>query len=501
MNAASPRFFEHLHNKSRKASLIRLREAVAQILANNLLPHFTDHSVQHSDHLTLVIDRLIAPLQAGSNPLSEKELMILYGACYCHDVGMQYENAGTTRTIAALNLSQPWEDLSEETRRCLLRDHHHRISAEMVTMSVRSATPILGIQLTSEYEPDRLAALCEAHYVDVTLERYAELTQSSAGVRMDLLSGLLRVADILDEHRRRAARNKAQTLLLDPASQTHWWRNYYTEEVRIDPGENSVSLWFDFPRKHHQEYSRIVPQLQVPLIQDEFARHQSVFSRFGLSWYVTYKIDVKPYNTTEAMPDEVLVEMVKELNRRRKEEAEERRQFALQEFVAARPYVLRRLTELNEKKEELESAEYLRQLRQIVEDLWEIGGKRSAWIRFKSGFERHNGALMPKERLKMGIALASMMMQDKASERAVRLLKELEGLTEHIPGEEELKLAFFKTYATCLVGTYKYEEGLVAIRRAMDLSPDEEARRIIRVQLTEAQLLMGNLDEALMTIN
>lgn len=41
--------FKHLSDEKSRALLITLRAKTAPILANNILPHFTDHSVAHSD--------------------------------------------------------------------------------------------------------------------------------------------------------------------------------------------------------------------------------------------------------------------------------------------------------------------------------------------------------------------------------------------------------------------------------------------------------------------
>src|SRR5438128_10759 len=158
--------FAHVTDSAIEARLIELRERVTPILANNLLPHFTDHSVAHSDSLVRIVDQLIQPLQQGVHRLSQDELQILYSACYLHDIGMQYENADKTQVVSSLHLPQPWNDLSEDTRRILLRRHHAAISAEMVIMSVRAEKPPIGIQLKEDHYGKYVAPICEAHTLD-----------------------------------------------------------------------------------------------------------------------------------------------------------------------------------------------------------------------------------------------------------------------------------------------------------------------------------------------
>ena len=164
--------FRHLVDERKRVLLIGLRGAVAPILNNNLLPHFTDHTVSHSDRLTVMVDDLIMPIQPGPNALRDAELLVLYAACYLHDVGMQYENAGTTQTISQLDLARPWDELSEDERRDLLRRHHHRISADMVRQSATHSAPLVGMSLPSEMEPSSLAALCAAHAIDTASSEY-----------------------------------------------------------------------------------------------------------------------------------------------------------------------------------------------------------------------------------------------------------------------------------------------------------------------------------------
>ncbi len=49
-------------DEGHNALLISLRQAVEPILANNFLPHLTDHSVRHSDSLIELLNSLLNPL-------------------------------------------------------------------------------------------------------------------------------------------------------------------------------------------------------------------------------------------------------------------------------------------------------------------------------------------------------------------------------------------------------------------------------------------------------
>lgn len=310
--------FKYLEDEECKARLITLRKAVSPILANNLLRHFTDHTVSHSDYVAYRIDELIEPLQEGRYKLTDRELFICYASCYLHDIGMQYEAAGTTQTIAKAGLAGQWNTLTDGERADHLRRLHHELSAEMITQSVRAPRPLIGIALTDDDEPDLIASLCEAHALDTKNRRYGELIREDRpGLRMELLIGLLRMADILEETQRRANRDKAETLSLPLVSQVHWWRHYYTREIEFNANGATVTVWFDFPTGLREEYTRLVLPLQFQEIESEYKRHAVTFAKYKLEWLITRDFFSGQHGRKLEMPPEVKAEMEREVKMKR----------------------------------------------------------------------------------------------------------------------------------------------------------------------------------------
>lgn len=487
---------KHLGDQSNKAFLISLRDAVAPILANNLLPHFTDHSVTHSDQLTSIVDELIQPIQGGRNRLLEEELMVLYSSCYLHDIGMQYENIGSTKTISSLNLSIPWEEIAEEERRSLLRDYHHLISAELVWQASQTGDSLIGIHIPANHHPDCIASLCEAQNVDVGSERHKELTQDIAGIRVFLLSGLLRLSDILDESRTRAVPDKAKTLLLDICSQSHWWRHYYTEKVTYDQAVKTIFLHFDFPKGHEKEYQTIIPHLQIPWIQKELSKHAMVFNQAGLGWSIDFKVPSKPYSTAKEMPLEVKGEMLKQLHARNEREAERHRRALLESFEEAQPYITQRLDELQYKRDSMHPKDYLLGLEEISKELWNMGAKRSAWMLLSSSFNKSGAELPPNKQLELGMWIANAMLEDNFSREAFRTIQQIKGLADHLLDTDETKGRFFILLAKAMVENCLYKEATIAIEEAINFT-DEMHIKVLKAQLCELHLLYGELGRVL----
>lgn len=498
MESAPTPTFDGL-DETHRALVVVLRTSVAPILANNLLPHFTDHSVGHSDRLLRLIGELVAPIQNGELALTQDELVLLYSACYLHDIGLQYERAHLLGVIPAEQMPQAWEDLSESTQRDLLRQYHHQIAAKMVQLSAGSAESLIGMQLTEAYYPARLACLCESHCIDMDadIDRYQQITTDGPRIRMRLLSGLLRVADILDESRRRALRSKARTLNLDRAAETHWWRHYYTEDVTFDAGQRLIKLHFDFPPDRLVEYSKVVPQIQVPSIKEEVARHQDVFHKNGVVWNVASQISCQEYSTTERMPDDVLAEMLKELWQRNSRRAHAQREADLQILAEAQPLLNRQREELERERERLLPSDYLRRLHDLARSRYEMGGARSAIELVSHAFMTENSALPATERLAIGIELAGWIQEIRQPDRALSILRRIEGIVRDDAIPRKRRKEFWHVAAVCLNAEAKYSDADVAITEAIAHTDGGEEKEALAAQRAEWRFLRGDIQAGL----
>jgi hypothetical protein len=477
--------YKHLTNEVKRARLIALRDAVKPILANNLLPYFTAHDVEHCDRVTTVIDAFIEPLQVSANRLTDDELFALYAAAYLHDIGMQYENVGKSPTITAAIGLESWESLPTDVKRDLLRRHHPAISAELVTASVRNQTPPIGFQLIDDDLPSAVASICEAHGIETEGQRYAELTADAPGLRMRLLAGILRCADILEESRRRAVRARAASLDLPIESQVHWWRHYYTNDVRFDQPDRSIELWFEFPPNRRGELSRIVPELQVPEVRAELARHHEVFAPHNLGWFVRTRVYESPHQVVEEIPEPVLREMLLTVARRRQLEAEERRRALAAVYQEARPQLERRLDDI--RRANLPTDRAAEQLRDIALDMQRFGAPASARTLLREAFARAEEG--PADlRIEIGLVLARQLANAKQFDEAVRLYDRLrplvDGLTKEDPHIEE----FWNGKIDAEIRGGFFENSLESIQQraaARGVTPEEDRSRVDEIQYLE----------------
>ncbi len=477
--------YKHLTNEVKRSRLIALRDAAKPILANNLLPYFTAHDVEHCDRVTTVIDAFIEPLQGAANRLTDDELFVVYAAAYLHDIGMQYENVENSPTIRAAIGTDSWEALPVPEKRDLLRRHHPAISAELITMSVRNRTPPIGFQLGDDDHPTAIASICEAHGIKTEGQRYAQLTTDAPGLRMRLLAGILRCADILEESRRRAVRPRAESLNLSIESQVHWWRHYYTNDVQFDQANRSINLWFEFPPNRRAELSRIVPELQAPEVHAELTRHHEVFAPHNLAWFVRPRVYESPHQAVEDLPEPVLREMLLTVTRRRQLEADKQRRMLAAAYEDARPQLERRLDDV--RRANLPAGTAARQLRDIALDMQRFGAPASARALLREAFARaeENGADL---RIEVGLELARQLANAKHFDGAVRVYDRLRPLVDRLPTADTRIDECWNGKIDAEIRGGFFENSLESIQQrtaARGVTPEEDRSRIDELRYLE----------------
>lgn len=480
-----------------RGRLADLRKSVAEILAGNYVPSFTDHSVAHSDRLCDLIDKLTAPL-TDADQLRDNEAFILYAAAYVHDAGLQHQRAGETQIVARILADRfpgrQWADLQIETRRSIVREQHHRISGEMITQSINAPYPtVLGIQMTEDWNPGQIRAIAVGHnlYMDgQDREEYRDLTTDWGGIRMSLLSALLRLADILDESRRRSQLYLERTRELSLESRMHWWRHYYVSVVEIEPRDRTITLWFDFPPSRRAQYRELIPPLQVPWIRDEFDRHAEVLARHNLLWH--FKVSETPENqsTSQVMDDELERYVLEKLVVQRAQQAERDRLLVLEQLQVARPTVERQLEELRDKNNPATPSDKLGKFKELARHLDQLGGHRDAWITLLEEYNRLEKFVDVPLKFDVAFELADMMFKDRAAEHALRLLQDLRAHSESLSRAE--KFRFISMLARAYLEQGVYTEAQSALQEAAGLASDEKGRDEQLALLDEARLMQGD---------
>lgn len=489
-----PKFLLLSGHPGRRAGVVSLRDAVAPVLASNYFSHFTDHSVSHSDQLCGLADGLAVALPSEKG-LTGVEAQILYFACYLHDIGLHNERAGETAAVRRyMEQASPYngmrfEDLERPTKQLVVRDMHHKISAEMVQSARNNGSPAIGFTLTDSDEPGIVAALCAAHCMDPKSQEYKEAVADNANIRVGLLSALLRMADILDESRRRSHIELELTRDLPVESRYHWWRHYYVSDVKVNATQGTITLFIDFPPEMRESYADLFDH--VGPIAVEHARHAQVFANNHVAWHIAAQETPPTQCAARPMPPEVERHARGAAAQRHAQRLRDERVAVVGRLRAERPDIVAKFADLRSftgpADQRMERAVGL------ADHLWKLGGHRDAWSILWNEFSQNAAKLENGQRLNVALRLAEMMVADDAAEVAIHVLNPLVAFFAALAEGNQLRRQFLQLWAETLRDVAAYPDAVAAFAAINGGSVDHAAGVVAAAEVAEIQLMWGDV--------
>jgi hypothetical protein len=213
----------------------------------------------------------------------------------------------------------------------------------------------------------------------------------------------------------------------------------------------------------------------------EFQRQHPLGSRIAMLEYGDTHQDMLPY--LEATTERVRTKRAATPGTRELESAQN-------DFDSRR-------SNLEATKESVGIEQYFRSLFDLARELWQKGGKRTAWTMIAGVFQRESPTLSAENRLQYGMELAQMMLDDDASDSAGPILHDLARDAEltSIPGD--LKGRFWRLQARGFGDLCAYDQALQAIDRALARPQDDESRLRLIAERAEIRMLQGDDDPSL----
>ncbi len=279
MNYDETKLFKWLKIKNTKYSgaLVALRETASEWLAysRTLFPHYTSHTVDHSDQMVIQLSMMLFPDKPKSKPvldLNATEVFVLLSAIYLHDSGMVVSpkeaagiltsdewktwvtgTGGGAKKYAAIQAARCGTEpankalrdfLSDVQLRYLLAEYVRRTHAERSSLLVSAPDGVWKPLLLNDHMVvDAVARLCAAHGLKHheldDNDRFPDAwVMQGERVNLRLLAILLRLADLLDFRTTRACpwlMNAACPIPED--SESHWKVFERIKDVSISPKE------------------------------------------------------------------------------------------------------------------------------------------------------------------------------------------------------------------------------------------------------------------------
>jgi hypothetical protein len=122
-------------------------------------------------------------------------------------------------------------------------------------------------------------------------------------------------------------------------------------------------------------------------------------------------------------------------------------------FMLAQQSAEAKLEELDRVKNTIGATEHLRRLAPICRELWNNGARKQAWTSIVGTFDRNSSSLAKHERIEIGVAIATMIMEDVGPTRVAQMLHGLLADVDQID-DPRLQFAFWELQAKCLLGLH-----------------------------------------------
>lgn len=171
------------------------------------------------------------------------------------------------------------------------------------------------------------------------------------------------------------------------------------------------------------------------------------------------------------------------------------------EFLEQRQadYITRR-EQLETDRSSLSAAEYVRRHFELAQELWQAGGHRQAALDLNGVFTRTKADLTGDERVRFGLRLAEMLLDDGLERYAAHILQPLAVDVDVSDISQDIVACYRRLHVRSMNVLCAHLETLEAIDRALPFAIGEERARL-QAQRGEIQLLQGELDDAVHSLD
>lgn len=250
---------------------------------------FTDHTIAHKKIVHAHLDSFLGPwlaeqAQTRGAALVEKEVLILLCAAYLHDIGMQMVHPDALAVLPSLTDEErkeaaalPKDGISAE-HRDFVRRHHGNIAHDWISGScdaIADMPPLHGLEglrnMVAQVAWAHCFWLSDSKSHEVYTQRLQPVSEPEGNIRLDLLAAFLRLADILDQDKRRVDLIDSKRLALPLRSKIHWWRHHYVNACRIETNIGHaypLTVAFRLPKAHETQRDWMVPALYSATIKE-----------------------------------------------------------------------------------------------------------------------------------------------------------------------------------------------------------------------------------------
>ena len=216
-----------------------VKDSVSPTFENNILLHFTQHDLNHSNRMLKILKEILMEnlSSGGEFKLCESELFILILSVLVHDIGMYIPQV--------YGISKPVTQLTDEDYN-KIRENHGEGSAEVIDdiIQTRKISYGITIDVTKPLIKNCIGIVNEIiskHQSNKSYDPTEVTLLSGEKIRVGILIGLLRIADQLDCSHDRINIEKLHQYTIPKNSIMHWVACHYIDSVSVENGDIKVS--------------------------------------------------------------------------------------------------------------------------------------------------------------------------------------------------------------------------------------------------------------------
>jgi hypothetical protein len=136
-------------------------------------------------------------------------------------------------------------------------------------------------------------------------------------------------------------------------------------------------------------------------------------------------------------------------------------------------------------------------LSKIALDFATIGAKRSAWYMLNSPFLEYKSELELNERVRIGLNLVEIMLNDNVADAAMFVLQELISDIDKLSPDDPSRLIFWDLQSRCFINLAEYSDAVSSLEQTLLLAKDSDVRDRLIAELSEIHFLHGEFEKVL----
>ncbi len=259
-------------------------------LAKSFLSTFPIHKSNNNSAYSLlnhvpqrIIENLGKLLEDYPSLLNEHERFIILASAYLHDIGMQSPQHSELPKKVQYSIKEMEQ----------IRENHHSASAKMILESIRKQSDLqLGLEKCKDYT--EFVATLSRYHRKIPLDDIKDTSIAGNPIKIQLLSGLLRLGDALDADFRRVNMNILKLRKIPVESKSHWWFHHYVQSVDITKGH--IQIYYRFPSEYKNNKILDVFRNKIQeSIQGQLTQVYDLFEKYSLRLYPRIEIMEESY--------------------------------------------------------------------------------------------------------------------------------------------------------------------------------------------------------------